>query len=78
MNVMYYMYLSEERRSNGQNETRPSGLRPKMAPCRVARRSFGFTKPHSLRLCLVPFWASNAATWGVLTGPGSDQGIYYG
>ncbi len=50
MNVMYYMYLSEERRRNGHNKTRPSGLLSKMAPCCVARHSFGLTKRHSSRL----------------------------
>ena len=47
---MYLMYLSEERRSSGQNGTRPFGLLSQMAPCCVARHSFGFTKLHSSRL----------------------------
>jgi phosphoglycerate kinase len=47
---MYYTYLSEEGRRNGQNGTRPYGLLSQMAPCGVARHSFGFTKPHSSRL----------------------------
>jgi hypothetical protein len=47
---MYFRYLSEERRHSGQNGTRPFGLPAQMAPCRVARHSFGTTKPHSSRL----------------------------
>ncbi len=47
MNDWYYEYQSEERRSSGQNGTRPCGLRLQMAPCVVARRLFGTTKRHS-------------------------------
>ena len=47
---MYYMYFSEERRRSGQNGTRPFGLLSQMAPCCVARHSFGFTKLRSSRL----------------------------
>ena len=47
---MYYMYFNEERRRSEQNGTRPFGLSSQMAPCCVARRSFGFTKLHFSRL----------------------------
>ena len=50
MIAMYCMYIKEERRRSGQNGTRPYGLRSQMAPYRVARRSFGFTKLYSSRL----------------------------
>ncbi len=39
--AMYSMYFSEERHRSGQNGTRPSGLSSQMAPCCVARLSFG-------------------------------------
>jgi hypothetical protein len=47
---MYYWYFNEERRRSGQNGTRPFGLSSQMAPCCVARHSFGLTKLHSSRL----------------------------
>ena len=47
---MYFMYFREERRSSGQNGTRPFGLSSQMAPDYVARHSFGFTKLRSSRL----------------------------
>jgi len=50
MNVMYCRYFSEDRRRSGQNGTRPFGLLSQMAPCCVARRSFGITKLLSSRL----------------------------
>lgn len=47
---MYYMYLSEERHSSGENGTRPYGLPVQMAPDCVARLLFGLAEPHSSRL----------------------------
>ena len=47
---MYFKYFSEERRSSGQNGTRPSGLQSQLAPCCVARHLFGFTKSRFPRL----------------------------
>jgi len=44
---MYYTYFSEERRSSGQNGTRPFGLSSQMAPDYVARHSFEPAKLHS-------------------------------
>jgi hypothetical protein len=47
---MYSIYFSEERRRSGQKGTRPSGLQSQIAPCCVARHSFGVIKLHSSRL----------------------------
>jgi len=47
---MYSIYFSAERRRSEQNGLRPSGLSSQMAPCYVARHSFGVTKLLSSRL----------------------------
>jgi len=43
-------YMNEEGRSQEQNWPRPLGLRPKVIPGLVARRSFGSTKLRFSRL----------------------------
>ena len=52
---MYYMYLSEERGSSGQNAVCCFGLSAQMTPFGTIRHFFGMTRLHASRLirCLL-------------------------
>jgi len=48
--IINQRFPGKEGRRSGQNGSRPFGLLSQMAPCYVARHSFGLAKPHSSRL----------------------------